>query len=158
MVYITHLWGGFPSSISRQPRGCQHRKRYVFGKLSAGCIQRRPFGHRHYSKCRGIDHGEPAYRGCVIYTVVHDRINHCKMRRATVGDRGPAMHILANRFVSDGSTSTIVLIVIIVPTIVHGDYFAFLFLSQKSVFGKRYNRGQPLYVGAPEKQWVQTLP
>ena len=24
-VCITHLWGGFPSSIARQPRGCQYR-------------------------------------------------------------------------------------------------------------------------------------
>ena len=24
-VYITHPWGGLPSSIAREPKGCQHR-------------------------------------------------------------------------------------------------------------------------------------
>ena len=45
-VYTTHPWSGFPSTIARQPRGCQYRTTrlpipndiYVFGKLSFGDI------------------------------------------------------------------------------------------------------------------------
>ena len=44
-------------------------ERYVFGKLSARCFQRRLFWHRHYSNCGGIEHGKSA-QGCVIYTYI----------------------------------------------------------------------------------------
>ena len=43
-------------------------KRYVFGKLSARCFQRRSFWHRHYSNCGDIEHGKSA-QGGAIYTV-----------------------------------------------------------------------------------------
>ena len=49
-------------------------ERYVFGKLSARCFKRRPFGHRHYSNysnykycCGDIDHGRSVQAGGVIY-------------------------------------------------------------------------------------------
>ena len=70
MSHVTPPSGNFPSSIDRQPRGCQYRTICVFGKLSATCFQRRPWWHRHYSDyCGGIDHGKSDERG-VIRTVV----------------------------------------------------------------------------------------
>ena len=47
-------------------------ERYVFGKLSPRCSQRRPLWHRQYSDCGDIDHGQSA-QGGVIYTVVYGR-------------------------------------------------------------------------------------
>ena len=36
MVYVTHPWGGFPSSIAQHPRGCQYRTirfRHALGEM-----------------------------------------------------------------------------------------------------------------------------
>ena len=63
---ITPPWGDFPSSIARRPRACQDRtvssRRHV--------SHRRPFRHRHYSKCGDIDHRTSA-RVRVTYTVLY---------------------------------------------------------------------------------------
>ena len=45
-------------------------ERYVFGKPSARCFQRRPFWRRHHSSCGDVENGESA-QGGVVYTVVH---------------------------------------------------------------------------------------
>ena len=43
MVYVTHPFGGFPSSIAREPRGPQYRA-IRFRKALDEMFQRRPFG------------------------------------------------------------------------------------------------------------------
>ena len=54
-------------------QGGANTDRYVFGKLSARCFQRRTFWDLHYSNCCGdTDHGKSAQVG-VIYTVVYVR-------------------------------------------------------------------------------------
>ena len=74
-VCITPSWVGFPSSIDcSTTEKDADTERYVFGKLSARCFKRRPFGHRHYSNysnykycCGDIDHGRSVQAGGVIY-------------------------------------------------------------------------------------------
>ena len=41
-------------------------ERYVFGKLSARCFQRRPLWYLHYSNFGDIDHGKSAQEGCDV--------------------------------------------------------------------------------------------
>ena len=41
-------------------------ERYVFGKVSAACLQRRSFWHRHYSKCCGDTEQGKSVQGVVI--------------------------------------------------------------------------------------------
>ena len=68
-VYHTPL-GRFRSSIAPQLLGASaNTERYVFGKLSAMCFQRRPFWHRHCSKCGCVERGKSA-RGVAICTIV----------------------------------------------------------------------------------------
>ena len=70
-VNITHPPGAtFQAQLLDNQEGA-NIERYVFRKLSARCLQRRPFRHRHYRypNCRDIGHGKSAQRG-VVYTVV----------------------------------------------------------------------------------------
>ena len=63
-VYITPSWGGFLSSIARQPRGCQCRPTHLRKALGKAFPSRRPLRHRHYSSCGDIDHGKIGSEGC----------------------------------------------------------------------------------------------
>ena len=88
---ITSLWGGFPNSIARQPRGCQYRtntERYVFGKLSATCFQRRPFWHRQYSSCGDIELGKLAQGGVIYTAVVYGKLYKAISSAATRAQEG----------------------------------------------------------------------
>ena len=68
---ITPPLGGFPSSIARQPRGCQCQYRTIRLRKAPGEMFQNAdrFWHRHYSNCGDIDPWKPA-QGCVIYTIV----------------------------------------------------------------------------------------
>ena len=69
-VCITHPPGAvFQGRLLENQEGA-NTERYVFGKLSARCFQRRPCWHRHYSSCGDIDHGKSA-QGCVMHTVLY---------------------------------------------------------------------------------------
>ena len=61
-VYHTPLGGGVIARLLDNQEDA-NTKRCVFGKLSAGCFQRRACWHRHYSTCGDIEYGN------VIYTV-----------------------------------------------------------------------------------------
>ena len=67
------LWGGFPGSIARQPRRCQHRTirlRKALGEM----FPPPTFWHRHYANCCGdIDHGTSAEGG--------DDLHHRRIRQ-----------------------------------------------------------------------------
>ena len=62
--YHTPPWCGFPSSIARQPRGCQYRTT-LFGSSRRDVCTADLFWHRHYSDCRDIVHGKSA-QGCMM--------------------------------------------------------------------------------------------
>ena len=83
-MYITPPWGGFQARLFDKQEGV-NTERYVFGKLSMRCSQRRPIWHRHYSNCGDIDNGISARRGVIYstrYTVYGIPGNHyCKITR-----------------------------------------------------------------------------
>ena len=79
MVHVDHTtMGGFPKTRlldNQEGADSADTERYVFGKLSDRCFQRRPFWHRHYSNysnysnyyhCGDIDHGESTQGGVIV--------------------------------------------------------------------------------------------
>ena len=71
-VYHTPL-GRFSKLDCSTTKRVPNTERYVFGKLSARCFQRRVCWHRHYSSCGGFDHGKsaPLVQRSVTYIVVY---------------------------------------------------------------------------------------
>ena len=68
-VYHTPLEAVFQARLLDNQEGA-NTERYVVGKLSARCFQRRASWYRHYSNCGDVDHGHSAQEG-VINTVLY---------------------------------------------------------------------------------------
>ena len=68
--YTSHTPLGrfFPSSIARQPRGCQCRTTRLRKALGETFPRSTCFCHRWYSNCRDIDHRNRPRGGLVLYT------------------------------------------------------------------------------------------
>ena len=62
-IFITRPCGGFPCSLLDNQEDT-NTGRCVFEKLSARCLQRRPFWHRNHSHCGDIEHAKSARGGC----------------------------------------------------------------------------------------------
>ena len=55
---------GFPSSVLDNQDGA-NTERFVVGKVSARCLQRRPFWHRQHLNCGDTEHGKSAQAGAI---------------------------------------------------------------------------------------------
>ena len=70
-AYITPLWDRFPSSIARQPRGCQYRTNRL-RKALGEMLPTPTFWHRHYcSPTVEMSGLKNRPTGGVMYTVVY---------------------------------------------------------------------------------------
>ena len=65
-VYISPPGALIQARFLKNQEGA-NTERYVFGKLSARCFQRRPFRDRHYFNCGDIEHGRSAQGGCDVH-------------------------------------------------------------------------------------------